>query len=161
MDDFLRWNGNVISAKSCAFTLGGVPYVGIVALDYEDQLDAELVHGANKDGAPIGYTSGEYSVSSFNFSVLKDVWLVRMLPQLAALSALALSPGSYGGGRFPFVAQYQEGPLVGVDTLMGGRVVGTKDAYQQGTGKLIVEVKCMALTLMRNGLTLFDPTRFP
>lgn len=94
MDDFLRWNGNVISAKSCAFSLAGVPYIGIVALDYEDQLDAELVHGANKDGAPIGYTSGEYSVSSFNFSVLKDVWIAKMQNQLAALSAAAGSPGS-------------------------------------------------------------------
>jgi hypothetical protein len=161
MDDLVRWNNNVISAKSCAFTLAGVPYVGIVALDYADKLDAELVHGNNKDGSPIGYTSGEYSVDGFTFQVLKDVWIAKMLPQLAALSAAMLAPGSYGGARFPWIAQYQEGPLVGVDTLTGARVVGTKDTYAQGTGKLVVEVTCMAMTLMRNGLTLYDRTRIP
>ncbi len=161
MDDIVRWNGNVISAKSCAFSLSGVPYVGIQSLDYEDQLEAELVHGNNKDGAPLGYTSGEYSVSAFSFSVLKDVWIVKMLPQLALLSATAGAPGSYGGARFVWTAQYQEGPLVGTDTIEGGRVVKTKDAYAQGNGKLVVEVTCMAKILRRNGLTLFDPLRFP
>ncbi|MDX6479508.1 MAG: hypothetical protein QOG85_18 [Gaiellaceae bacterium] len=75
MDDIVRWNNNVISAKSCAFALDGVPYTSFQAVDYEDQLDTELVHGNNKDGAPIGYTSGEYSVSGFSFSILKDVWI--------------------------------------------------------------------------------------
>ncbi len=161
MDDLVRWNGNVISAKSCAFSLAGVPYIGIVGLDYEDQLDAELVHGANKNGAPLGYTSGEYSISSFSIVLLKDVFIAKFLPHMAALSAAAGAPGSYGGGRWTFSGQYQEGPLVGTDTIEGARVVGSKDSYSQGMGKLVTECKLMAKTLRRNGLTLFDQLRIP
>lgn len=161
MDDFVRWNNNVISAKSCAFSVQAVPYIGIMAVDYEDQLDAELVHGANKDGSPIGYTSGEYSVSSFTMQVLKDVWIAKLQIQLAALSAAGGAPGSYGGGNFVFTAQYQEGPLIGTDILTGCRVTKVKDGYQQGTGKLVVDLTLMALTIRRNGLTLFNPLRFP
>lgn len=161
MDDLVRWNNLVLSAKSCAFAIAGIPYVGILALDYEDQLDAELVHGANKDGSPIGYTSGEYSVSSFTMQVLKDVWIARLLPQLALLSLAAGAPGSYGGCTFPFTAQYQEGPLVGTDLITGCRVVKAKDSYAQGAGKLVMDVSLMALTIRRNGLTLYNPLRLP
>ncbi|MDX6479509.1 MAG: hypothetical protein QOG85_19 [Gaiellaceae bacterium] len=84
-----------------------------------------------------------------------------MLPQLALLGLAAGAPGSYGAGRWVFIAQYQEGPLVGTDTITGCRVIGSKTAYAQGNGKLVEEVKCAALTIRRNGLTLFSPTRFP
>ena len=161
MDDIVRWNNLVISAKSCAFAINGVPIVGITALDYEDQLDAELVHGANKDGSPIGYTSGEYSISSFNIQFLKDVWMTRVQPLLAALSAAAGGPGSYGTATWPFTGQYQEGPLVGTDLITGARVVKVKDSYSQGAGKLVTDCSLMALTIRRNGLTLFNPLRLP
>lgn len=159
--DLVRWNGNVMSAKSCAFMFFGVPYTGIQALDYSEKLEAELVHGTSKDGTPIGYSSGEYSVDAFSFQILKDAWISKMLPHMAAISAALGSPGSYGGARFPLVAQYQEGPLVGTDTLEGCRIVGVKDTYAQGTGKLVTECTCMALMLRRNGLTLASLTRLP
>lgn len=161
MDDLVRWNNNVISAKSCAFSIMGVPYIGLLAVDYEDQLDAELVHGANKDGSPIGYTSGEYSVSSFTMSMLRDVFQTKFLPQMALLSTTAGAPGSWGAARWTFVGQYQEGPLVGTDTISGCRVVKAKDSYAQGMGKMITELTLMALTIRRNGLTLFDQLRLP
>ncbi len=161
MDDIVRINGNVISAKSCAFALAGVPYVGILAVDYSDSLDSEMVHGANKSGAPLGSTSGEYSVDTFTFSVLKDVWIAKMLPQLLLLSAAMGAPGSYGGARWPFMAQYAEGLIVGTDVLEGCRILGTKDSYAQGTGKLAVDCTCQAQILRRNGATLFDPLRLP
>lgn len=161
MDDIVRWNNMVLSAKSCTFSVAGVPYVGILAVDYEDQLDAELVHGANKDGSPIGYTSGEYSITSFTMQVLKDVWIARMQPQLALMSAAMGAPGSYGGAVFPFAGQYQEGPLVGIDLINGCRVTKVKDSYAQGAGKLAVDLSLMALTIRRNGLTLYNPLRIP
>lgn len=161
MDDIVRVNGNVISAKSCAFTFAGVPYVGLQAVDYEDQIESELVHGNNRNGAPLGSTEGEYSVSAFSFAILKDVWIAKMQLQMAALAAAALAPGSYGGGRWTFVGQYQEGLIVGTDTLEGCRILKTKDSYAQGTGKLVVECTCQAQILRRNGLTLFNPLRIP
>jgi hypothetical protein len=161
MDDFVRWNGNVISAKSCAFSFQGVPYIGITAVDYEDQLDAEYVHGANKNGAPLGYTSGEYSISAFSVTMLKDVCIAKFIPQLALLGLAAGSVGSIGAARWTFQAQYQEGPLVGTDTIEGGRLIGMKDSYSQGMGKLVTECKMMGLVVRRNGLTLFDPLRLP
>lgn len=160
MDDFVRWNNNVVSARSCHFSLLAVPYFGFQTLDYEDELDVEIVGGNNRNGAPIGMTSGEYKVTGFSFGILKDVWIVKMLPQLAAISAAQGKFGSYGG-EFTFTAQYQEGPVVGTDMITGCRVVGSKTAYAKGTGAMVEEVKCAAMTIRRNGLTLFDQARFP
>lgn len=158
MDDIVRVNGNVMSAKSCSFSIDLFPYVGFTAVDYGDKLDAELVHDMAKDGTPVGYTSGEYSVDGFKLTVLKDVWLGKLLPQLLALGAQAGGIG-YGAGRFSFMAQYQEGIIVGTDVISGCRVVGTKDSIQQGTGKATVELELMALVLTRNGFGLFNLAR--
>lgn len=161
MDDIVRLNGNVMSAKSCAFALEGVPYVGMQQVDYEDGLEIETVHGANQDGSALGFTEGEYEVSGFSFTILKDVWIAKMLPQLVLLSLARGAPGSYGGARFTFTAQYQEGLILATDALETCRVLKTKDGYAQGNGKLVVAVTCAALILRRNGVTLFNPARFP
>jgi hypothetical protein len=160
MDDIVRWNDLVVSAKSCSMAVQLVPYSGIVQLDYADKLDAELVHDMQRSGVPVGTTSGEYSVDGFKYSVLKDVWIVKMQPQLIALGLIAGGTG-YGAARFTFTAQWQEGPLVGTDTISGCRIVGTHDSIQQGTAKAIVEVTLLAKTLLRNGVGLMDLTRLP
>lgn len=160
MDDFVRWNNRVVSAKSCRYLIAGVPYVGITALDYEEKLEKELVYGADRSGSPIGMTSGKYSVSPFTITMLKDVFMKKFLPQMAILSAANLAPGSYGAGSFPLVAQYSEPPLTpDQDIISGCQIVGTKDAYQEGISALVTEISLMAMVLERNGLTLYSKLR--
>ena len=164
MDDFLRWNDRVVSAKSCIFTIAGVPFIGITALKYGDSLDMESVHGARRDGSPIGFTSGEYNVDDFSMSMLKDVFMKKFLPLIGAIGAANGSPGAYGGNAavWPLIAQYVEAPFPpDTDVISGCRVVGAADSFDAGAGALVTEIKLKAMTLTRNGLCLYDRTRLP
>lgn len=159
--DVFRLNDLVISAKSASTLVEEVPYAGILTVDYGDKFDgADLVHNRQKNGAPVGSTYGEYAVDGFKFTVLKDTWAFKMLPQMLALALINGGVG-YGAARFTFVTQWQEGVIVSTDTLTGCRILGTKDTVAEGGGKAVVEVTCLALILLRNGFGLFDPTRLP
>lgn len=92
--------------------------------------------------------------------MLADVFRLKFLPQMAALSAAAGSPGSVAGARFVLSAQYVERPLPPcTDILTGCRIIGVKDTYAEGAGVKLTEVTLMLLTIERNGITLFDRAR--
>jgi hypothetical protein len=165
-DDFVRWNNKIVSAKSCSFTLAGVPFVGITALDYEEKLEKKIVHAANRSGAPLGTTAGKYEASA-SFTMLHDVFHKKFLPLMAGMStALGFAPGSWGAAPpWPLIAQYKEGPIPpDVVTITGCEITGAKDTYQEGVDELVVEVSLVAMTIVRTTVftgpvTLYDRTR--
>src|SRR4051812_22485408 len=121
-------NGNVLSAKSCQFFFDLVPRRGIVAVNYEEQLECEDVYDDSRDGAPVGTTYGRYSVSAFSITMLKTRW-AELMPILA-LKGL----GSLGVARFGFAAEYSEplDPLhTLVDTMSFCRIVKIGDDYSE------------------------------
>lgn len=161
MDDFFRLNNRILSAKSVLVTVSAVPYTGILAMDYGDNLESEDVHGMNRDGTPLGDTSGKYSVERFTMTFLKDVFQLKFQTQLVALS---LAAGAFiptiGAARFPIMVQYSEfGQPPCIDVIGGARVLSTKDDVQEGTGKAVTVVGLKALSLSRNGITLYDRSR--
>lgn len=118
------------------------------------------MHGANRDGAPLGYTAGKYLPDDTVITMLADVFRLKFLPQISALSAAMGSPGSLAGARFPISCSYVEKPLPpSTDLLSGCRVVGAKDTYAEGAGVKLTEVTIKLLTISRNGITLFDRAR--
>ncbi len=160
--DLVRIGNRVFGAKSCAFSFEGVPYVGITAVKGGQSLDREHVHGMNKDGAPLGMTPGKYVPKDLQVTMLKDVFMAKFLPQMALLSTAFGAPGSYGAAPVTFVAQYAEGALPpAVDTYTGCQIIDDEDDVAEGSGALVTVVTFKIMTLMRNGLTLFDRTRLP
>lgn len=160
--DLVRIGNRVFGAKSCAFSVMGVPYVGITAVKYGDSLEREHVWGMNKDGTPLGMTPGKYTPDDLSITMLKDVFQSKFLTQMAALSAAFGAPGSFGAAPFVFVAQYSEGALPpSVDTISGCQIVKTEDDIAEGTGALVTVITCKVISLMRNGLTIYDRTRLP
>lgn len=159
-DDFFRLNNRVYSNKSIIIAIAAVPYAGIVSADYEDGLETEIVHGANRDGAPLGQTAGKYTASPVTIGMLADVFRKKFLTQLAALNVVAGAPGSLGMAAFDVSIQYSEFPLPpDLDVISGCRFLKAKDTYAEGPGAMVTEITLQPMTISRNGLTIFDRTR--
>lgn len=160
--DLVRIGGRVYGQKSCAFSIAGVPYVGITAVKYGDGMDREHVYGMNKDGTPLALTPGKYTPDDLSITMLKDVFMNKFLLQMATLSTAFGAPGSYGAAVWPFIAQYAEGALPpSVDTLSDCSIVKVEDDIAEGSGALVTVITCKFMSLMRNGLTIYDRTRLP
>jgi hypothetical protein len=151
-----RLNDVPYSATSCSWNIALAPFIGITALNYEQKRERKLVHASRRDGTPLGITAGKYSIGSLSMTMLRSSY--QRLTEL--LTPLGL--GSYGDARFPMIATYSDwsAQLAGVPPItvdiIGCRIVGEKDAYQEGIDELVTEVDLMALALTRNGLRLWS-----
>jgi hypothetical protein len=163
MTDYLRVNDTLLSWNSCRFIIAVQPYRGIKSLDFSDSLDAPYVYGSRRDGKPIGTTSGKYTPGDIKLVTLRDTAddITTML------TALALTKGglSYGDARFPITVQADEiipsGVGVPVQTAMleTCRVIGVHDAHDEGSGELVTEFTLRALSITRNGKSLWSLAR--
>lgn len=161
MIDFVRINNRVVSARSVSFNIAGVPYQGITAMDYAEKMDKELVYDSDKSGGPVGMTAGKYGAEPSSITMLKDVFTVKFLPQMAILSTANLAPGSWGQAPpFPVVVQYVELPIPPIiDLLSGCEIIGAKDTYAEGIAAALVVISLQPMSLSRNGLTLYNRVR--
>lgn len=143
-----RVNRVPYSWTSCAHFFLGFPYKGIVAVNYKETRELQLVHAAQQDGTPLGLTSGVYKIDSFGFTMLRDTALNLM----SDLSTSGL--GSFGDAEFSYLLQVYE-PVtpqsIPIQTLItGARVTGVEDTQEQGSDKLVTKFDCMALYLTRS-----------
>lgn len=161
MIDFVRLNNRVVSAKSVGFTFAGVPYQGILAADWDEAIDKELVFDADPGGGPVGMTSGKYTPAKATFTFLKDVFTVKFLTQFALLSAANLAPGSWGQPLpFPIGIQYVEPPIPPIlDLLSGCEILGAKDTYVEGIAAAVTVLTVQPMSMSKNGLTLYNRVR--
>lgn len=161
MIDFVRLNNRVVSAKSVSFSIAGVPYQGITAMDYSEKMEKELVYDADKSGGPVGMTSGKYGAEPASITMLKDVFTVKFLTQFGILSAANLAPGAWGQALpFPVGIQYVELPLPPIiDLLSGCEIIGAKDTYAEGINAAVVVISLQPMSMSRNGLTLYNRVR--
>jgi hypothetical protein len=160
MDDFVRWNRRIVSAKSLIVSIEGVPYQGFTALDYSDKLDRALVWDGKRDGTPIGKTSGKYTPNACSITFLNDVFRKKFIVQLGLLATAQLEPGAIGMAEWTITVQHVEpGQVPTTDIISGCNLSETKDSYQEGTDALLTECSFQPLAIMRNGLTLFSQAR--
>ena len=151
-----RINGTPFSATSCDFKIALAPFVGILAFNYSEKRERKLVHGARRNGTPLGMTSGKYSVDACSFTMLRSSFQ-RLIEILTPLGL-----GSYGDASFPCVCTYAEpqAALAGVPPVVVGiegcRITGVKDSNAEGIDEATTEVECMAMAMTRNGLRLWS-----
>lgn len=156
MTDLIRINSTLVSASSCSFKFAGIPFVGILSLDYEEKREPKIVHGARRDGLPLGWTTGKYDPGPVTFRMLNDSFdkLTTLLTPLGL--------GSYGDAEFPFIAQYIEpgiGQLPITVVMAPCRVTGVKDGFAAGNDELTTEVTMHTLSITRNGKRLWSVVR--
>ncbi len=161
MIDLVRLNNRVMSAKSVSFSIAGVPYQGILAADYAEKLDKEVVYDADKSGAPIGLTAGKYGAEPSTITMLKDVFIAKFLPQMALMSLANLAPGSWGGALpFPISVSYIELPLIPcVDLMERCEIIASKNSYAEGINAAVTIITFQPMSLKTNGLTLYNNLR--
>lgn len=160
MDDLIRWNRRVVSAKSLIIAVEGVPYANITALDYSDKLEPGMVWDAQRDGIPLGMTAGKYTPGACSLTMLADTFRLKFQTQLAALAALQLQGPATGMAEWTLTVQHVEpGQVPTTDFISGCRMTEPKDKYAEGTDALVTEVSFQPLLVMRNGFVLFDITR--
>ena len=161
MIDFVRLNNRVMSAKSLSITIAEVPYQGIVAADYAEKLEKELVYDADKSGGPVGMTYGKYGAEQSTITMLKDVFTTKFLPQMAIMSAANLAPGAWAQALpFPVSFSYIELPLIPcIDLLEGCEIVAAKDTYAEGINAALVVLTVQPMIISRNGQTMPNRAR--
>ncbi len=156
MSDIIRINDTIYSWNSCAFAVDLDPYVGILALNYEQKRERKVVYGAKRDGRPLGKTAGKYSVPDFSITMLRDSYDKLT----TVLTAKGL--GSYGDAEFTFFAQYVE-PVLGATPIIivaeNCTIDGEKDVNAEGIDELVTEVQIGSLSLTRNGKRLWSVVR--
>lgn len=161
MIDFVRLNNRVVSAKSLSINIATIPYGGIVAAKYSEKIDKEHVYDNDQAGGPVGQTAGKYMPEDASITMLKDVFTLKFLPQMGILSAANLAPGSWGQALpFPVVFSWVELPLPPcIDVLSGCEITGAEDDYAEGINAAVVVISLKPMSLVRNGLTLYNRLR--
>lgn len=154
MTDIVRLNDTIVSWNSVSFKIDGIPYVGILSFDYEQTREREAVYGAKRDGRPLGFTSGKYSVPSMTLKMLRDSW-DDLSTQLTALGL-----GSIGDATFTMIVQYIEigQPPITV-VCVGCRIKGIKPTLEEGTGAATTELDIQCIEIVENGKPLASVVR--
>lgn len=156
MIDTVRVNNTRYSWTSSSWSTFGVPTLGIVAWDFEETRERDIVYSNRQDGTPVGMTSGKYAVKGCKVKFLKE-YGYRWRQQLAIAGA-----GSYGDAEFPFGAQLVE-PVLGaipITLVAWPCTVGARRAsLEEGITAAVEEYDLTVLQLIEGGIPLWSIVR--
>ncbi len=142
-------NGNRFDFTSIELQINGVPYRGVKAIDYEDQLDPKKQYGTS--ARALGRNRGPYDASG-SLELFREEWNV-IAPALAALGN-----GGIGEANFLVVVSYADfGAPTITDKLIGARVKKVTNSQAQGASEITVKLELDIMDITRNGLSLLSP----
>jgi hypothetical protein len=154
--DRVRVNKTQYSWTSTLFKIDNFPTRQIASVDYEQKRDIKIVYASKQDGTPMGWTSGKYLVPAFSIKMLREG--ADALTDYLSVKGL----GSYGDAEWSFMAQLSE-PVVGLlpITMRGApcRIIGEKDAYEEGIDEVLTEYAIGCLFMKKNGKQLWSAQR--
>lgn len=154
--DVVRVNTSTWSWTSCIFSIDGIPTEGIVAIDYEEKLEARIISSNLQDGPPLGMSAGRYEVVRFPVRLLKDS--ARQLKTY--LSAQAAVQGLSSFGQVTFTLGLQLSGLDAPDlrpstTIFSGcRIIGERAAHEEGVEAAVTEFIVACLVIAQDGTAL-------
>lgn len=155
--DRVSINNTIWSWGSVRVTIDGNGTEGLVALDYEDELEPRIIESNVQDGLPLGMSGGRYRVGFFPMRLLSDS--ARQLKAYLAAKGAALGLGSYSA-TFNLGVQ-----LIGKDAgnyvpsttaVVSCRIVGEKQVYEEGVDELVTEFKVGCLGITRDNVSLYN-----
>ncbi len=155
MSDLVRINTTIYSWESLLFSVDGIPWNGLNAVDTEQKRERKVVYGMKRDGRPLGKTAGKYSVPTCGFKMLVDSY--DELTDFLTVKGL----GSYGDAEFTITIQAIE-PVAGIPLILvceNCTIDGEKDSYAEGSDELAVEIEIGCLQMTRNGKRLWSVAR--
>lgn len=157
MTDKVRINGVEYSWTSVDLKIGGVPYDGILSIDFGQSRKRAAVYGARKDGRKLGRTAGKYETPGLT---------IRMLTRTFDILTTILTPlglGSYGDAEVPIFLQYVESPTAGLTpvtiTFSKCAIDEEKESLAEGIEASAVDVTFDFTEMRRNGKQLWSLAR--
>lgn len=154
MPDITRVNDTIYSWNSTLHKIDNQPWSDIVAVDWEQKIDAKVVFTAKPSRRPRGSTTGKWTMEGFSIKLLRD-------SADAFTDYLCTKTGtrSYLRARFNYLLQVTE-PFPGARPLVASavdcRVIGEKDATEEGIDELLTEYTLLCLNFSKNGKTLWS-----
>lgn len=155
--DTVRVNNTIWSWNSARFTVDGNTTEGLVALDYEDELETRTIESNIQDGLPLGMSGGRYRVAAFPMRLLSDS--AKVLKSYLAGKSASQGIGSYSA-TFNFGVQ-----LSGRDagdfqpsstSLASCRIIGECQVYEEGIDELLTEFRIGCLAITRDDESLYN-----
>ncbi len=156
--DAIRINKTTWGWSSVLFSVDGQSSDGLVAADWEEQLEARVVPSNVQDQTPLGMSQGVYRVGRFPLRMLADS--ARAFKNYLQAKAATVPSGSYGQATFDMVIQLSgaDAPdLTPTTTAFSTcRVVGEKRVHDQGAGAAVTEFAIACLAIAQDGTSLFN-----
>lgn len=156
--DVVRVNNSIWSYHSARFLIDGNPTEGIVALDFEDELEPRIIESNLQDGLPLGMSGGRYRVGLFPMRMLSDS-AVALKRYLATKGTTTEGIGSYSA-TFDLGVQ-----LAGRDAadlkpsttaLVSCRIVAEAQELEEGIDEALTEFRVACLGITRDGVSLYN-----
>ncbi len=158
MSDSIRVNGNQLSWGSIRLILDNQPYSGFTGISYGDKRERVKAYGMGRHHAPRGRSSGKYSTESVKLTG----WRSSVAIFRSALAARATDQKSYGSVEFMITVLYSEPSEPNIDVQILGCVwIGGTASDEESPDPLKEEVEIDCMSILRNGLTLFDSSELP
>jgi hypothetical protein len=161
MSDVFRFSiaPTILSWTSTSFLCMGLPYVGLLGVDFEEKLERKLVYGMKRNGKPLGKTGGKYTPGPLKTTMLAETWAI-MSKQLAVAGLGSIGDAKIPGTKgVPLIVKHEEpqDPTgIAIITFEECGVAGVSDSYAEGNEELKVDVSWDLMGIRRNGLTLYS-----
>lgn len=156
--DAIRINRTTWGWSSVIFTIDGSPCEGLVAADWEEQLELRVVGSNVQDGLPLGMSSGHYQVGRFPVRMLTDT--ARALKKYLTARAVSAASSSFMQAVFSAAIQLSgsDAPdaLPSTTVFSNCRIVGEKRVVEEGTGAVVTEFAFACLAIASDGATVFN-----
>lgn len=153
MADEVRINGNVFSFASIVAKKDGATWHGFTSIAYGQKRERTKLWGMGKSAAPRGRTAGKYTPDPVVVKAPKGT--ARAFK--ADLAQRASDQTSYGNVEFDLVVQFIDSGEQSITVKIGRCViVGETSSHEEGTDPLSEELTLDVMSIVENGLTLFD-----
>lgn len=155
MSDVIRVNGNEMSWGSIKVKVGNELITGFTEISYGDKRERVKGYGMGRHHAPRSRTSGKYTVDPVKLKGYKaSVQALR-----AALAAQAADGKSYGNVEAQIIVQAIETDETPLNVEINRCVVASDaSSHTESADPLMDDLELDAMSIRRNGLSLFDAT---
>lgn len=156
--DVVRVNNRIWSWTSTRFLVDAEPTEGVVAIDFEDELEPRIIESNIQDGLPLGMSGGRYRVGAFPLRMLTDS--AKSLKTYLAAKAVTSGLGSYGEAVFNLGVQLNAldsaNYAPSTTALVSCRIIGDRQVHEEGTDEIVTELRCACLAITRDGVSLYN-----
>ena len=155
--DVVRINNVIWSWTSARFLIDGNASQGLVALEYEDELEARTIESNVQDGLPLGMSGGRYRVGAFPMVMLSDS--AKALKRYLAAKGVTQGIGSYSATfnlGIQLIAKDAGDFTPSTTAIVSCRILGERQVHEEGIDESLTEFRIGCLGITRDNVSLYN-----